>query len=86
MAIRTAARIQRMGNPLFNELIIGTGAKDRFSMSAPAADAQFANFALDPVLAAAYGLASASASMRSQSWPRCARATTTPKAPRFMKV
>jgi hypothetical protein len=28
-------QIQRMGNPLFNELIIGTGDKDKFSMSQP---------------------------------------------------
>ncbi len=51
--------IQRMGNPLINELIIGTGSKDRFSMSEPRNDSQFAAFALDPVLAralnAAYG-------------------------------
>jgi hypothetical protein len=45
--------VQRMGNALFNELIIGTCAKDRFSMDEPANDAQFANFALDPVLARA---------------------------------
>ncbi len=44
-------QIQRMGNPLFNELIIGTGSKDKFSMSEPKDDAQFANFALDPLLA-----------------------------------
>ena len=44
-------QIQRMANPLFNELIIGTGSKDKFSMSAPHQDAQFADFALDPVLA-----------------------------------
>jgi len=54
-------QIQRMGNPLFNELIIGTGFKDKFSMSAPRNDAQFANFALDPLLArvlnAIYGAA-----------------------------
>jgi hypothetical protein len=53
-------QIQRMGNPLFNELIIGTGSKDKFSMSEPKDDAQFANFALDPVLArvfnAVYGI------------------------------
>ena len=40
-----------MGQPLFNELLIGTGSKDKFSMSQPKDDAQFANFALDPVLA-----------------------------------
>lgn len=44
-------QIQRMGQPLFNELLIGTGSKDSFSMSEPKNDAQFANFALDPVLA-----------------------------------
>lgn len=44
-------QIQRMGNPLFNELIIGTGDKDKFSMSQPKDDAQFAAYALDPVLA-----------------------------------
>lgn len=44
-------QIQRMGNPLFNELIIGTGDKDKFSMSEPRNDAQFANYALDPLLA-----------------------------------
>jgi hypothetical protein len=53
-------QIQRMANPLFNELIIGTGFKDKFSMSEPKDDAQFANFALDPVLArvlnAIYGI------------------------------
>lgn len=52
-------QIQRMGNPLINELIIGTGDKDKFSMSDPADDAQFAPYFLDPVLArvlnAAYG-------------------------------
>ncbi len=53
-------QIQRMGNPLFNELIIGTGSKDKFSMARPRNDAQFAEFALDPVLArvlnAAFGI------------------------------
>jgi hypothetical protein len=40
-----------MGNPLINELIIGTGAKDTFSMSEPVDDSQFADFVLDPLLA-----------------------------------
>ncbi|MGH7886003.1 MAG: DUF4331 domain-containing protein [Thermodesulfobacteriota bacterium] len=51
-------QIQRMGNPLINELIIGTGFKDLFSMSEPSDDVQFAggdpsipNFLLDPVAA-----------------------------------
>lgn len=58
--IRDFRQVQRMGNPLFNELIIGTGFKDRFSMSEPKDDAQFAGFALDPLLArvlnAIYGI------------------------------
>ena len=44
-------QVQRMGNPLINELIIGVGAKDRFSMDAPENDAQFADFFLHPILA-----------------------------------
>ncbi|MBL8251822.1 MAG: DUF4331 domain-containing protein, partial [Candidatus Competibacter sp.] len=48
---RSLVQIQRMGNPLFNELLIGTGYKDKFSMSPPKNDAQFANYALDPLLA-----------------------------------
>lgn len=50
----TATRqVQRMGNALFNELIIGLGSKDRFSMDVPKNDSQFAGFALDPLLARA---------------------------------
>jgi hypothetical protein len=40
-----------MGNPLINELLVGTGFKDRFSMDQPKNDAQFASFFLDPALA-----------------------------------
>jgi hypothetical protein len=43
-------QVQRMGNPLINEAIIGTGAKDRFSMDDPIHDAQFANFFLNPLV------------------------------------
>jgi hypothetical protein len=45
------AQVQRMGNPLINELLIGTGFKDRFSMEHPKNDQQFASFVLDPTLA-----------------------------------
>lgn len=45
------SQVQRMGNPLINELIIGTGSKDLFSRSQPKNDAQFADFFLDPLLA-----------------------------------
>ncbi len=44
-------QVQRMGNPLINELLIGTGHKDRFSMDKPMNDSQFASFFLDPSLA-----------------------------------
>jgi hypothetical protein len=44
-------QVQRMGNPLINELLIGTGYKDRFSMDHPKNDSQFASFFLDPALA-----------------------------------
>jgi hypothetical protein len=40
-----------MGNALINELLVGTGFKDRFSMDQPKNDSQFANFFLDPALA-----------------------------------
>lgn len=54
------SQVQRMGNPLINELIIGTGSKDYWSMSQPKDDSQFAKFDLDPLLArvfnAVYGI------------------------------
>jgi hypothetical protein len=55
------SQVQRMGNPLINEVIIGTGMKDFWSMSLPVNDSQFASFDLDPFLArvlnAIYGIA-----------------------------
>src|SRR5262249_31137335 len=47
-------QVNREGNPLINELIIGTGSKDLFSVSDPAKDAQFASSFLDPLLAHVY--------------------------------
>ena len=44
-------QVQRVGNPLVNELLIGTGSKDRFSMDKPVHDKQFASFVLDPTIA-----------------------------------
>jgi Domain of unknown function (DUF4331) len=52
-------QVQRFGNPLINELVIGIGSKDRWSMEQPVNDSQFASFDLDPqiahVVAAVYG-------------------------------
>lgn len=50
-AVGQLRQVQRMGNPLVNELLIGTGSKDRFSMDQPKNDSQFAAFLLDPALA-----------------------------------
>ena len=47
-------QVNREGNSLINELIIGTGSKDLFSVSDPDQDKQFANFVLDPLLAKLY--------------------------------
>ncbi|HXP42742.1 MAG TPA: DUF4331 family protein, partial [Candidatus Acidoferrales bacterium] len=44
-------QVNREGNPLINEAVIGTGFKDRFSMDFPIHDSQFANFVLNPVAA-----------------------------------
>jgi hypothetical protein len=44
-------QVQRMGNPLINELLIGTGWKDKFSQDEPENDSQFAPLLLDPLLA-----------------------------------
>jgi hypothetical protein len=44
-------QVNREGNSLINELIIGTGSKDLFSVSDPKKDGQFANYFLDPLLA-----------------------------------
>ena len=48
-------QVQRVGNPLINELIIGTGSKDRFSMDEPENDSQFSDFFLNPLLATVFG-------------------------------
>lgn len=49
-------QVQRMGNPLINELIIGTADKDKWSRSQPKDDAQFASYALNPLLATVFNV------------------------------
>ena len=44
-------QVNREGNSLINEAIIGTGFKDRFSTDFPINDSQFTNFVLEPVAA-----------------------------------
>jgi hypothetical protein len=48
-------QVNREGNSLINELIIGTGFKDKFSTDFPVNDKQFASFVLNPLLAQLYG-------------------------------
>lgn len=45
-------QVARMANPLVNELIIGTGFKDRWNASAPESETQFLDFYRTPRLAA----------------------------------
>ncbi len=44
-------QVQRMANVLINELFVGNGSKDFFSMSQPVNDSQFARFFADPYYA-----------------------------------
>jgi hypothetical protein len=50
-------QVARMANPLVNELIIGTGSKDRWNATDPALEAQFIDFYRNPRLAAVLNLA-----------------------------
>jgi len=45
-------QVSRLGMPLVNELVIGIPDKDHFNSSAPANDAQFANYVTNPSLPA----------------------------------
>jgi hypothetical protein len=54
-------QLQRFGNPLWSDLVIGLGSKDLWAISVPSNDSQFASFFLDPLFArqlnAIYGIA-----------------------------
>jgi Domain of unknown function (DUF4331) len=50
-------QVARMGNPLVNELIIGTGMKDSWNGSDPKEEAQFLDFYLNPRLVTVINLA-----------------------------
>lgn len=49
-------QVSRMGNPLVNELIINTPAKDSWNASEPEDEAQFQQYYKNPVLATAFSL------------------------------
>ena len=50
-------QVQRLANPLVNELIIGTEDKDRWNATEPEDEAQFLNYYLQPRVSAALELA-----------------------------
>ncbi len=50
-------QVARMGNPLINELLIGTGRKDNWNATDPKNEAQFRGFYLNPRLAVVINLA-----------------------------
>ncbi len=45
-------QVSRLANPLVNELVIGLKDKDKFNMSLPANDAQFATYVTNPTIPA----------------------------------
>jgi hypothetical protein len=51
-------QVQRLANPLVNEVVIGTVDKDRWNATEPAAEAQFLDYYLKPRVALALQLAS----------------------------
>lgn len=50
-------QVARMGNPLVNELVIGTGSKDLWNATSPSKEAQFLDFYLNSRLATVINLA-----------------------------
>lgn len=44
-------QVNRMGNPLFNEVLVALRDKDRYNRTSPAGDAAFATYALNPEVA-----------------------------------
>ena len=45
-------QVSRLGNPLFNEVIIPTEMKDKWNSQTPAQDSEYVKFVTDPILAA----------------------------------
>jgi hypothetical protein len=45
-------QVNRLGNPLFNEVLVALKDKDKYNRTSPPADAQFATYAENPELAA----------------------------------
>ncbi len=64
-------QVSRLGMPLVNELVIGLPDKDKFNMSEPKDDGQFANYVTNPTLPALIASLYASAGVQAPSvFPR----------------
>jgi hypothetical protein len=44
-------QVNRLGNPLFNEVLVALNDKDKYNRTSPTADTQFATYALNPEVA-----------------------------------
>ena len=69
-------QVSRLGNPLINELVIGLPDKDKFNASAPADDAQFLNYVINPTLPPLLSLVFGGTSVTPTNLPRTDLATT----------
>ena len=77
------SQVQRMGNPLINELIIGTGSKDYWSMSQPKDDSQFATFRSGSFIGASASTRFTESTFRRRLAPTsCRWSRTRPRSPR----
>jgi Domain of unknown function (DUF4331) len=64
-------QVSRLGAPLVNELVIGLPDKDKFNMSEPKDDAQFATYVTNPTLPVLLGLLYADAGVQApNTYPR----------------
>ena len=64
-------QVSRLGMPLVNELVIGLPDKDKFNMSEPKDDGQFANYVTNPTLPVLLGLLYADAGVTApNTYPR----------------
>jgi len=64
-------QVSRLGMPLVNEIVIGLPDKDKFNMSEPKDDGQFANYVTNPTLPALLALLYADAGVQAPSvFPR----------------
>ena len=69
-------QVSRLGMPLVNEVVIGSGDKDKFNASKPKDDGQFATYVTNPTLPALVEIALASPGIAPTNFPRTDLVTT----------